>query len=124
MRVLIVDDTASARIFMISLLKRLGVDDIVQAENGSQALTILREDKKFDMIFMDWKMPVMTGPEAISVLKYKGNRIPIILTTAKNSTEDVDQVLKLGISDYLLKPFNINFLADKIYHATGKEVTY
>lgn len=124
MRVLIVDDTLSARLFMISLLHRLGVDDVVQAENGSQALTILREDQNFDMIFMDWKMPVMTGPEAISVLKYKGNRIPIILTTAKNSTEDVEKVLKLGISDYLLKPFNINFLADTIYHATGKEVSY
>lgn len=124
MRVLIVDDTLSARVFMVSLLGRLGVHDVVQAENGSQALSILRYDKNFDMIFMDWKMPVMTGPEAISVLKYQGNRIPIVMTTSKSSSSDVEKVIRLGVSDYLLKPFSIQFLIDKIHRATGQELEY
>lgn len=123
MRVLIVDDTTSARILMMSMFQRLGID-VVQAENGSQALSILRADKQFDIIFMDWKMPVMTGPEAISVLRYQGNQIPIVMTTSKSMPSDVDRVLKLGASDYLLKPVDIHFLIDKIHRVTGKELTY
>jgi len=124
MRVLVVDDTLSARLFIVSLLHKLGISDVVQAENGSQALTILRGDKKFDVIFMDWKMPVMTGPEAISVLRYQGNRIPIVMTTSRNSTVDVEKVFKLGVAEYLLKPFDIHFLINKIHRVTGKELTY
>lgn len=124
MRVLVVDDIMSARLFIVSLLSKLGINEVVQAENGSQALTILRSDKKFDVIFMDWKMPVMTGPEAISVLRYQGNRIPIVMITSHRSGEEVGQVLKLGVSEYLLKPFDIHFLIHKIHRVTGKEFRY
>lgn len=124
MRILVVDDVLSARLYTVSLLQKLGISEIVQAENGSQALTYLRSDNLFDVILMDWKMPVMTGPEAISVLNHQGSRIPIVLMTALNRPDDVEKILKLGIQDYLLKPFTIQFLMNQIQRVTGKELNY
>jgi DNA-binding response OmpR family regulator len=66
----------------------------------------------------------MTGPEAISVLRYQGNRIPIVMTTSRSNTVDVEKVFKLGVAEYLLKPFDIHFLINKIHRVTGKELTY
>jgi two-component system chemotaxis response regulator CheY len=121
-RILVVDDNLAARTFVVSLLQRLGINHVVQVENGSQAVTRIRSDKNFDMIFMDWKMPVMSGPETISVLKFQGVQIPIVMMTAKSTTDDVQRMIKLGIKDYMVKPFNIEVLATKIKTATGRDI--
>jgi CheY-like chemotaxis protein len=114
MRVLIVDDAASERVYLIAMLKRLGIDKIVQVENGSKALTLLKKDKDFDMILIDWNMPVMTGTEAISVLNFQGNKIPIVMMSGRDRPEDIERVLQMGAHAYLMKPFTIDHLAEKI----------
>lgn len=124
MRVLVVDDTRSVRAFVTDMLRRLGVKDVVQAEDGAKALSCLENDKNFDMIFMDWEMPVMTGPEAIFSLKSQGVQIPIVMMTTKNTVEDIERMLNMGAQDYLMKPFTMDILADKIRMAIGKDMGY
>lgn len=114
MRVLVVDDASSARAYVVSMLKRLGIDQIVQVEDGSKALTLLKKDKNFNMIIMDWHMPVMDGLEATAVLKHQGNTIPILMMSGKDRPEDIERVLQMGVSAYLTKPFTLDHLADKI----------
>lgn len=114
MRILVVDDASSARTYVIAMLKRLGIDQIVQVEDGSKALTLLKKDSNFDMIIMDWHMPVMDGLETTAVLKHQGNKIPILMMSGKDKFEDIERVLQLGVGAYLKKPFSLDHLADKI----------
>ena len=114
MRILVVDDNASERLYLIAMLKRLGIEEIVQVENGSKALTLLKKDKDFDMIMIDWNMPVMSGTETISVLSYQGNKVPIVMMSGRDRPQDVERALKMGVNAYLTKPFTIDHLAEKI----------
>ncbi len=113
MKILIVDDSKMSRMRSKKMLEVLGYNDFIEAENGSLALRIIDE---VDLVLLDWEMPVMTG---MSVLKeLKSRRIPckakIIFVTAKGSATDVSRVLKEGADDYIVKPYTIQTLQDKV----------
>jgi CheY-like chemotaxis protein len=114
MRVLVVDDASSARMYVVAMLKRLGIDKIVTVEDGSKALTLLKRDKNFDMIILDWNMPVMDGIEALTVMNHQGNKIPVLMMSGRDSPADIERALQMGVSAYLQKPFTLDSLADKI----------
>ena len=78
---------------------------ITQAENGKEALEILKEDNSFDLIRTDFMMPVMDGEEFVKHLKQKQNKTPIIVLTARTDSHGKLSMLRLGIDGYLHKPF-------------------
>lgn len=124
MRVLIVDDTRSVHSFLRSFLVKLGISAVVDAFDGAEAVEILGGDTNFDLIFMDWEMPVLNGPGAVKVLKEKEISIPIIMMTTRNSIDDITQMLEAGVSEYLMKPFTIDILVDKINASSKKRIHY
>ena len=96
---------------MIALLEDFGLTTQL-AENGEQALQILREQANtFDLIVMDCQMPVMDGYETSRAIRKgqggKRNRdLPIIALTANAMAGDKDKCLAAGMTDYLSKPIN------------------
>ena len=101
--ILIVDDNPEIREIINVLLGGEGFE-VSEAENGSQALTLI-EQQDFDLIILDIMMPGMNGLEMCKKIR-ETNNIPIIMVSAK--TQDIDKIVGLstGADDYVAKPFN------------------
>jgi len=116
MRILVVEDNVDSRRILVYRLRRLGEFDIVEASNGLEALGLVR-DQIPDLIFMDLKMPVMDGWEAVRVIRteYAHSRIPIIAITAQAMAGDERKALAAGCDEYLAKPIvDAKVIAEKM----------
>ncbi len=110
--ILLVDDHKEMR----SYLKRtLGYHNYIEANNGAEALQKLKENK-IGLIITDYMMPKMDGLKFVKELKTENYDIPIVMLTARGDTQSKLDVLRLGIDDYLRKPFNSEELIIKIKH--------
>ena len=76
------------------------------AKNGEEALEIIEKNPDLSIIITDINMPVMNGLEMIEKLKKKEITIPIIVMSAHTEVEYINKAKELGVSDYLLKPFD------------------
>ena len=116
MGILIVDDSADARLLLESFLKKAGYGDIVLAESADEALKYLNTDgaEGINLILMDILMPGMDGVEACRIIK-EDNRfldIPVVMVTAKAEGADLKSAFDAGAVDYVTKPVKkIEFLA-------------
>jgi two-component system chemotaxis response regulator CheY len=115
MKVLVVDDFATMRRIVKGVLKQLGFNNIVEAEDGTAALNELKKEK-FGMIVSDWNMPNMTGLELLKAVRgddeLKG--IPFIMVTAEGQKENVIEAVKAGVSNYIVKPFTPETFNEKL----------
>lgn len=82
--------------------------ELTQAMNGAEAIALIANQPKFDLVLMDVMMPQMSGYEACEKIRtqYLPSELPIIMITAKNQIQDLVQGLELGANDYLSKPFS------------------
>ncbi len=105
-RILVVEDNLDNRRILVYRLKRIGEFEIVEASNGQEALEIVKQDPRPDLVFMDLKMPVMDGWEATRQIRklQGGDKIPIIALTAQAMAGDEQKALAAGCDDYLAKP--------------------
>jgi two-component system sensor histidine kinase ChiS len=105
--ILIVDDEA---INLQVLVNHLSLENyvITQAVNGLEALEMIEDGLKPDLVILDVMMPKMTGYEVTQKLRetYSAHELPILLLTAKNRSEDIVIGLQNGANDYLTKPVN------------------
>jgi two-component system chemotaxis response regulator CheY len=113
-KALIVDDSAMMRKVVERALRQAGVNltEVLQANNGAEALDLLREAAKgsgigFDLIFSDINMPVMDGLEFIEKRKQEGlaPNVPVVMITTEGSTPMVMRALAAGAKGYICKPF-------------------
>ncbi|MFT6902101.1 MAG: CheY-like chemotaxis protein [Colwellia sp.] len=107
-KILMVDDDIRNLYALSSVLEGKGLD-ITSAQNGREALVLLKNTKnKFDIILMDIMMPVMDGYEAMREIRKdnKINNIPIIALTAKAQAEDKQMCIDAGANDYMSKPID------------------
>lgn len=101
--ILIVDDEQKITRILDLQLKHSGYHTLV-AENGEEAVGLaLGHD--VDLILMDIMMPVMNGIEAMKQIKIQKPKIPVILLTAKDDTDDIVEGLDSGADEYVTKPF-------------------
>jgi len=104
--VLIVDDDFINRKLISTLLKKHTdiIGTMVEAENGSEALSILKEDSSINMILLDIMMPILDGKEFLKIFRSdeENNSIPVIVL----STDDTQRttVFNYGADAFLLKP--------------------
>lgn len=121
-RILIVEDMPTIQFIIKSYLYKLGYNSITIVDNGKKCIEIL-EEKTFEIILLDIKMPIMDGETVLKYLKdyFNGNKhnyiklsnknYPyIIATTAYALADDHDKYLNIGFDNYLSKPININKL--------------
>ncbi len=107
--ILLVEDEDSNYIFMREVLSRTKVN-LKWAENGQEAIDILKSGEKVDAILLDIRMPVMDGYETIEKIKEMNLNIPVIAQTAYAMVEDKDKMVAAGFDAYLSKPIQINLL--------------
>ena len=72
------------------------------------------QDGSPDLIVLDWQLPLLTGPEICARLRAAGRTMPIIFTTALDDPEHRATALQAGANEYLVKPFGIDVLLQKI----------
>lgn len=85
-----------------------------EAENGEKGLNLAKEMEQLDLVIIDWNMPVMSGKETLKLFR---EQYPDVLLLALIKFEKKDEVMlaiDLGANDYMLKPFGVNQLQDKI----------
>ena len=107
-KILMVDDDIRNLYALSSVLEGKGLD-ITSAQNGQEALALLKNtEKKFDIVLMDIMMPVMDGYEAMREIRkdHKIKNIPIIALTAKAQVEDKQMCIDAGANDYMSKPID------------------
>ena len=112
MKILLAEDEIDLNNIVTKYLKknRYSVESVF---NGEEALDYLEYDE-YDLIILDIMMPKINGFEVIKKLRGKGNHTPILLLTARNSSEDKVKGLDLGADDYIVKPFDFNELTARI----------
>ncbi|MDC0336069.1 response regulator [Pseudodesulfovibrio sp.] len=115
MRILVVDDSSTMRRIISNTLKELGMRNIVMADDGTTAWEKLQKDD-IDLILSDHKMPKMSGEEFLKLVRgseeYKD--LPFIMITAESFQENVMNAVKLGVSNYIVKPFSAKQLLEKL----------
>ena len=112
-KVLTVDDSKTVRIIVKKAFKPFDCE-ILEAANGVEGLAVAAKETP-DLILLDVTMPVMDGVEMLTKLKsdpaLKG--IPVIMLTAEGGRDNVLKIAKIGVRDYLVKPFKEEVLIEK-----------
>ncbi len=117
-RALVVDDSSTMRTIVVNSLQAVGVTDVVEAEDGNRALTLFHQDE-FDLIAIDWFMPGKSGLDVIKSIRATGSQVPILMVTAEAMGQQVAAAIEAGASDYLIKPFKIETLREKLAKICG-----
>lgn len=115
MKVLVVDDFATMRRIIKNILTQLGFKNIVEADDGTTALEILRQEN-INLIISDWNMPKMTGLELLKTVRSNAamSSIPFIMVTAEAQQDNIILAVKAKVSQYIVKPFTAETLGEKI----------
>lgn len=115
MNALIVDDSLTARIMMAYALRELGFE-VHEAGNGFDALHYLRQGPAPDLMTLDWNMPGLNGGQVLDALNAEPGLKPgkIMLVTSETDMQTVGQSLSLGGDEYLMKPFSVDAVAEKL----------
>ncbi len=122
MTVLVVDDFATMRRIVRNILRDLEFKKILEAEDGTAAVKILKT-QKVDLIVSDWNMPKMTGLELLKWVRANEDTkdLPFLMVTAEAQKENVIEAVKAKVSNYIVKPFTAQTLAEKLEKIIPKE---
>lgn len=114
-RAFVADDTKNIRKLLKAALE-LNDYDVTEGANGIEALDILLKDS-FDLIFLDIKMPGLSGTEVLKQIREEGIFSTVVIMTAFPTVKNAVDCTKLGAVEYLLKPFTtdkINLLLNRL----------
>lgn len=114
-KIMIVDDFATMRQIVRKSLASLGYNNITEAVDGVDALAKLEKDQ-FNFIISDWNMPNMMGIDFLKAVRSNGRfkGIPFLMVTAEAKRENVIEAAKAGVSQYIVKPFTVESLEEKM----------
>jgi DNA-binding response OmpR family regulator len=116
LKILTVDDSRTIRMIVKKAFQQYNCD-IIEAENGMEGLALAAKEKP-DLIVLDITMPVMTGIEMLGKLKEDAElkSIPVIMLTAESGKDNVMNIVKMGVRDYIVKPFKGEQLIERAHH--------
>ncbi len=115
LRILVVDDFKTMRRILRNVLKEIGFTKIVEADDGTTALDVLKKDE-IHLIISDWNMPKMTGLDLLKAVRADGSLkdIPFVMVTAEAQKDSVIQAVQAGVSNYIVKPFTTGAVKEKL----------
>jgi len=119
-KVLVIDDVEYMRAIIITMLENLGLTNITQANNGKEALDLIKS-QSFSVVLCDWNMPELDGISLLKIIKlsHSTTTLPFIMVTTNQKVDDVKECITSGVSGFLLKPFSLESLEkalDDSYH--------
>ena len=115
MRVLVVDDSKTARALLRQSLEGLDME-IIEAANGVEALEALRKNPPVRLALVDWIMPEMAGLSFVKAVRADRafDSLTLVMVTQQTHKVDVDQALQAGANEYLMKPFTRESVIEKL----------
>ncbi len=115
LKVLFVEDSPTMRRIIMNSLTKIGFKDVIEAENGIDALEKL-DDNAVGLVLTDWNMPEMNGEELVRELRNRSDyrNVPILMITTRGMKDDVLTAVKIGVNGYIVKPFTPEILKKKI----------
>jgi CheY-like chemotaxis protein/anti-sigma regulatory factor (Ser/Thr protein kinase) len=115
-RILVADDNRENLLLLKSLLEKVGFF-VLEAKNGKEAVAAFKKESP-DLIWMDMRMPVMDGYEAVRQIRMQagGDKLPIIAITASAFKEQRNEILAAGCDDMVIKPFQTH----EIFEVMGR----
>ncbi len=115
MKFLVVDDFATMRRMVKSVLNELGYTNVTEADDGSTALPLLR-DGDFDFLITDWNMPGLPGLELLRAVRAnpKLAKLPVLMLTAEAKRDQIVEAAQAGVNGYVIKPFTADVLKKKL----------
>ncbi len=115
MRVLVVDDFSTMRRIIKNILRQLGFNNVVEADDGTTAWEVLNKDK-IEFIISDWNMPQMTGIELLRKVRASEDygRLPFLMVTAEAQQANIIEAAQAGVSNYIVKPFTAETMKQQI----------
>ena len=114
-KILVVDDFSTMRKIIKSMLRRVGIKSIDDAEDGKIALSYLKS-KPYNLIILDWNMPNMSGLDLLRSIKIDETlkNIPVLMVTSEAKESQVIIAVQSGASSYIVKPFTEATLIKKL----------
>lgn len=109
--ILIIDDEDALRQTLARILQRAGYE-VTTAESGEMALSLVA-NTEFDLIYMDLRMPGMAGLDVLKIIHTSHPTLPVVLFTAQPDLDSAVVALRLGATDYLLKPLQPEILIER-----------
>jgi two-component system chemotaxis response regulator CheY len=122
LKILIIDDSKAVHAFIKDCFSSTShsLNHVYDGDQGVKVLAL--PGNQFDLILMDWEMPVLNGPDAFAEFKKMGVQVPVIMMTTRNAMADIQRMVNAGVSDYMMKPFTKEILFDKIESVLGRSV--
>jgi len=121
-RILTVDDSRPIRMIVSKALIEMGFE-VGEAEDGNDGLKKLQEGA-YDLVILDVTMPNLDGPGMLAKMREGADKTPVLMLTSESKTSIVAALMKLGITDYLLKPFKGDELRAKVLKALKLPANY
>ena len=115
--VLVVDDMKTMRKIVIKSLKTVGFKNFVEAEDGQKAWEQLNAaENNVGLIISDWNMPNCSGLDFLKRVRADSRvkTLPFIMLTAESEGEQVVEAVKAGVDNYIIKPFSVDVLKQKL----------
>jgi len=119
--ILLVEDSPIMRKMECTVLNSIGYPDIIEADNGEEAVAKILEGNKINLIISDWDMPKMSGFDFLVWLRAREefNDIPFMMATGRGEKRVVKKALEAGANTFVTKPFGPGELKEKIEEALG-----
>ena len=123
MKILLAEDSSSQRRIFMTMLKKMGYEQVVEAGDGAAAWERLSQEP-FDMLITDWNMPALNGYQLLEKIRGAPSLagLPILMVTTVNDQKSIITAVRAGVNNYLTKPFTPEQLKDKIDKALTHSV--
>ncbi|MEM8873456.1 MAG: response regulator [Planctomycetota bacterium] len=121
-RIMLIDDDPDCRMLVRDALDETGVNfDATEAENGADALAVLRRGAPPDLIFLDLEMPRMDGLETLERIKSdpRLHHVPVVMMTGVDDAERINAAAELGANSYTVKPSDGATFIDMVRQSVG-----
>ena len=122
LNVLVVEDNVNLRKVLINIINKLGFPPALEAEHGQEAWEKV-QNEKVDIVLTDWTMPVMDGLELVKKIRGADKPIrdlPVLMITAMDTKDSVIAAGRQGVDAYIIKPFNVQTILQKIEEAVER----
>ena len=115
MHALVVDDSRAMRSILARLMTGLGFE-VSQAGDGAEALSVLDDGLRPDVVLVDWNMPVMDGLTFIKTVRSRDDLrdISLMMVTTESEQAQIVRALAAGAHEYVIKPFSDEVIAEKL----------
>ncbi|MGB4101659.1 MAG: response regulator [Alphaproteobacteria bacterium] len=121
LRVLVADDHFLIRQFVRNTLQEAKIVNVATASDGNEAIELIQKAKDdkaaYDIVFLDWNMPTISGLEVLSFFRAKAEYADtaFVMLTAESEQQNIMKAIKAGATSYIIKPVSPGDLSKKLY---------